>query len=190
MFLLRQEMANLRIEQVPELLIELRPSLIDTSGVGVFAVRQVACGKKVADGLTEEDFQELVSWKYFPHLSRDLQRKVMAFCIGTPEGFVPPADFDFNKLSVEWYFNHSCEGTCGFDDNGELVAIREIEKGAELSYDYALIESNPNFSMKCSCGNRRCRHLVTGNDWKDEKFVLANREHMHPRLRRMIPVPA
>lgn len=173
-----------------EVRLEMRPSLIHSGGVGVFAVRRMVKGQKVADGIAEEDFRELISWDRFPLLSEDLQKKVMAFCIGTPEGFVPPPDFDFNKLSIDWYLNHSCEGNCGFDENGDFVALRDIRKNEELSYDYALIESNPNFSMLCACDSSTCRHAVTGNDWKDERFFLKNRDYMHPRLRRLLPIPA
>jgi hypothetical protein len=178
------------VERFLALRLELCPSRIDTCGVGAFAARWIGKGQKVADGVAEEDFQELVPWECFPKLSEELQRKVMAFCVGTPDGFVPPPDFDFNKLSIEWYLNHSCEGNCGFDDEGDLIAIRNVQKGEELSYDYALIESNSHFSMQCSCGSKTCRDVITGNDWKDEKFVLKNREYMHPRLRRLIPIPA
>jgi len=176
--------------QIPHLRIVLHPSRIHSGGVGVFAAKNIARGEKVADGLTEEDFQELVPWKEFAVLDPDVQKKVIAFCVGTPEGFIPPPGFDFNKLSIEWYLNHSCEGNCGFDEAGDVVAIRNVSKGEELSYDYALVESNPNFSMHCDCGSKTCRHVVTGNDWKDEKFFLKNRHFMHPRFRRMLPVPA
>lgn len=178
------------IEHIPEVRLEMRPSFIHIGGVGVFAVRRMVKGQKVADGIAEEDFRELISWDRFPLLNEDLQKKVMAFCIGTPEGFAPPPDFDFNKLSIDWYLNHSCEGNCGFDENGDFVAIRDIKKNEELSYDYALIESNPNFSMQCACGSQTCRRLITGNDWKDERFFLKNRDYMHPHLRRLLPVPA
>jgi hypothetical protein len=177
-------------ERFQILRMELGPSRLDIDGVGVFAARLIDKGQKVADGIADEDFQEIVSWKHFPHLGEDIQRKIMAFCVGTPDGFVPPPDFDFNKLSIEWYLNHSCEGNCGFDAEGDFIAIRNINKGEELSYDYALVESNPAFSMSCSCGSKKCRQLITGNDWKNERFVLKNREYMHPRLRRLIPVPA
>jgi hypothetical protein len=178
------------IEHIPEVRLELRPSRIHRAGVGAFAVRKIEKGQKVADGVAEEDFQEVVSWEYFPRLNEDLQNKIMAFCVGSPEGFVPPPEFDFNSLSIEWYLNHSCEGNCGFDDNGDFTAIRDIQRNEELSYDYALVESNPNFSMPCECGSKTCRHLITGNDWKDEKFFLKNRDFMHPRLRRLLPIPA
>ncbi|MGB7470690.1 MAG: SET domain-containing protein-lysine N-methyltransferase [Candidatus Acidiferrum sp.] len=178
------------IEEIPKVLLELRPSLIDRGGVGAFAVRGFEEGEKVADGVAEEDFRDLISWSGFSRFDKHLQRKIIAFCIGAPGGFVPPPNFDFNRLSVEWYLNHSCEGNCGFNEDGDFVAIRDIEKGAELSYDYALIESNPHFSMNCSCGSRKCRRTVTGNDWKDEEFVTKNRDHMHPRLRRLLAIPA
>jgi SET domain len=177
-------------DDIPKVLLELRPSLIDRGGVGAFAVRGFAEGEKVAEGIAEEDFRVLISWSDFSRVDKDLQEKIMAFCVGTPEGFVPPPNSDFNKLSIEWYLNHSCDGNCGFNDDGDFVAIRDIEKGAELSYDYALIESNPHFLMKCGCGSQNCRHSVTGNDWKDEEFVVKNRDHMHPRLRRLLAIPA
>ena len=178
------------LQQIPEVRIELGTSRIHPGGIGVFAVKDLMRRQKVADGVAAEDFQELVSWARFSTFDMDLQNKIMAFCIGTPEGFIPPPDFDFNKLSIEWYLNHSCDGNCGFDDAGDFVAIRDIWKGEELSYDYALLESNPVFAMDCACGNKNCRHLVTGSDWKDEKFIARNRDHMHPHLRRQLEVPA
>jgi len=178
------------VEKVPEIRVELQPSRIHDGGVGVFAVRRIEKGQKVADGVAEEDFQDLVSWDCFPRLNEEVRRKIMAFCIGTPEGFLPPPEFDFNRLTIEWFLNHSCDGNCGFDDHGDFIAIRNVQKNEELSYDYALVESNPNFSMPCNCGSKTCRRFVTGNDWKDEKFFLKNRDFMHPRLRRLLPIPA
>lgn len=169
--------------------IELRPSRIHLGGVGVFAVRNFGKRQKVADGVSEEDFQHLTAWACTEEYDTDTQKKILDFCVGTPEGFVPPPGFDFNKLSIEWYLNHSCDGNCGFDDNGDFVAIRPVAEGEELSYDYALVESNPGFFMRCTCGSKNCRQVITGNDWKDEHFRLHNLEFMHPHLRRLIPVP-
>ena len=176
--------------KVPVVRMELRPPRIRQGGVGVFGAKNMRRGQKVADGVAEEDFQTPVSGVEFPRFDEDLQRKIMAFCIGTPDGFVPPPELDFNKLSIEWYLNHSREGNCGFDGSGDFIAIRDIQKNKELSYDYALVESNPDFSMRCACGSPTCRRVVTGNDWKDEKFFQNNRDSMHPRLRRLLPIPA
>ena len=170
--------------------LELRPSRIDLQGVGVFAVRNIMRGRKIADGVAEEDFESLIPWREFKTYDAKVQNKIMAFCIGTPDGFIPPPDNDFDKLSIEWYLNHSCEGNCGFDLEGDFVALRNIGEGEEICYDYALIETNPQFSMRCDCGGAKCRHLITGNDWKSEDFAARHREYMHPRLRRLLPVHA
>lgn len=171
-------------------LIELKPSRIHLGGVGVFAASDIMAGEPVAEGIAEEDYQELVPWTNFSTYHADVRKKIMDFCIGTREGFIPPDDLDFNRLSIEWYLNHSCEGNCGFDDEGDFVALRDIEQGEELTYDYALAESNPDFRMECTCGSRKCRGIVTGNDWKEEEFRAKNRERMLPRLRQSARVHA
>jgi len=166
--------------------LELRPSRIDLGGVGVFAVCDIRKREKIAEGRAQSDFESPIPWNDFEVYDNDVKRKIMAFCIGTPKGFLPPPNFDFNALSIEWYLNHSCEGNCGFDENGDFTAIRDIRKGEEISYDYGLGDSNPGFSMPCACGSASCRHTVTGNDWKDEGFRARQREHMHPYLRNLI----
>jgi hypothetical protein len=171
------------IESAPRVLIELRPSAIDGGGIGVFAVRNIMKDQKVADGIHEEDYEEMIPWVRFGTFDADVQKKIMDFCIGTPEGFIPPEGLDFNKLSVEWYLNHSCEGNCGFNDEGDFVAIKDVCRGDELTYDYGLAESNPKFIMTCTCGSGKCRKTITGNDWKEQGFRAKNQEHMLPHLR-------
>lgn len=166
-------------------LIELRPSLIDRGGVGVFSVVEIFRGERVASGINEEDYRLLVPWEDFEEYDPTLQRKVMSFCIGTPEGFLPPVNLDFNALSIDWYFNHSCDGNLGFDDQGDFVARKYIAAGDELAYDYGLAESNPAFRMSCNCGKSNCRKIVTGNDWRDEEFRRRNMKYMLPRLRQL-----
>lgn len=93
-------------------LIELRRSRID--GVGVFAVRPFKAGEKVADGLSHADFKDLVPWKDFKTFSDAVRKKIRDFCIGTPNGFVAPERFDFNKLSVEWFLESLLPWKCRF----------------------------------------------------------------------------
>jgi hypothetical protein len=93
------------IERPRRVLVELGRS--NVNGVGVFAVPDISKAQKVADGIAEEDFRVLIHWATFESYDNDVQRKIMDFCIGTPEGFIPPENLDFNKLSIEWYLNHS-----------------------------------------------------------------------------------
>jgi len=86
-----------RIEY-PRVLIELRPSLID--GVGVFAVNTIASDQRIAEGIGDKDYDRIVSWERFSEFDEEAQEKIDAFCIGTPDGFIPPEDLDFNRLSI------------------------------------------------------------------------------------------
>jgi hypothetical protein len=167
----------------PKVLIELRPSQVD--GIGVFAIALLGEDQRIAEGIHESDYARLIAWEHYVKYDPDVRAKIDAFCIGTADGFIPPARLDFNRLSVEWYLNHSCDGNVGFNEVGDFVARRGIEKGEELTYDYALAESKPRFRMECKCGSASCRGVVTGNDWKDPEFREKNLDYMLPRLRRV-----
>ena len=157
----------------PEVLIEIRPSKL--GGVGIFAVRDFKQGEVIipADGY---EFQKPIPWSKLEEFDDSFKRLVGIHCSGTPEGFWPPEDLDFNNLMIEWYFNHSCEGNVGFDEPGNYLAIRDIKKDEELYFDYGLVEANPNFRMECHCNSKNCRKVITGNDWKngvvDERYML------------------
>jgi len=61
-------------------------------------------------------------------------------------------------------FNHSCDPNCGFRNLLDLHAIRTIESGEELTYDYSLNARGVYFwwkmSRRCKCGAKNCRGLV------------------------------
>lgn len=62
------------------------------------------------------------------------------------------------------FMNHSCEPTClspGFDFD---VAVRDIEKGQELTCDYGMLNLDEGFD--CGCGRAACRHNVQPRDWE------------------------
>jgi FRG domain/SET domain len=164
--------------------MQLKSSTTKSMGVGVFAIRNLKKGARVADGISWWDFLHPVPWAFMKNQPAGIQKLVDAFCVGTPDGFIPPPDFDFDLLSVEWYLNHSCSGNLGFDHRGDFVARRNISAGEELTYDYGLVESNPNFRMNCKCRSSRCRKIITGRDWKKEGlFTDADLEFMLPWLR-------
>jgi SET domain-containing protein len=153
------------------------------SGIGVFAVSDIHKGKRVAEGIHESDYSLLISWSDIDECDSAIRNKIFSFCVGSPQGFIPPDNLDFNTLSVEWYMNHSCEGNVGFNRQGDFIARRDVKKGEELTYDYGLAESNPGFKMTCKCKSKNCRKTITGNDWKDEIFRATNLPYMLPKLR-------
>lgn len=171
-------------------IIELRASKID--GSGVFAVSQIKKGEVAAEGIHREDYNNLIPWSKFDSYGQDLKKKILSFCIGTPEGFIPldpEKPLNFKRIPADSRMNHSCNGNLGFNDDGDFVAIRDIQRGEELTYDYGLAESNPDFKMQCKCGSQNCRKVVTGNDWKEEQFRSKNLNFMLPALRRVAEAP-
>ena len=62
-------------------------------------------------------------------------------------------------FSMAMYLNHSCAPNCETEeDEGETVwirAIRAIEAGEELVYDYCLYDGEGE--APCTCGAKKCR---------------------------------
>lgn len=72
--------------------------------------------------------------------------------------------------SDDWRMNHCCEPNCGLDGNIIFVAIKDIESGSELTYDYCMTESDPTYSVELSCNKKTCRKTLTGSDWKKREL--------------------
>ena len=59
------------------------------------------------------------------------------------------------------YLNHSCEPNLAICGEREFVALRDIEAGEELTFDYAITEDELHWRMTCHCGTPSCRSTVT-----------------------------
>jgi uncharacterized protein len=58
------------------------------------------------------------------------------------------------------FINHSCDPNCEADEvRGRVIirAIRRIEAGEELAYDYNLYDGDPDDPAPCFCGTKKCR---------------------------------
>lgn len=60
--------------------------------------------------------------------------------------------------------NHSCEPNPGVRGQIVFVALRDIVKDEELTFDYAMTDDEP-YEMRCNCGATNCRGVVAGRDW-------------------------
>jgi uncharacterized protein len=64
------------------------------------------------------------------------------------------------------YINHSCEGNCESDQDGDRIfiyALRDIKKGEELTYDYNLqVDPTDTDPYECLCGAATCRGTMKG----------------------------
>lgn len=73
------------------------------------------------------------------------------------------------------FINHSCEPNLGLLDNGVFVAMKNIKKGEELTFDYATIDVNSKWSIVCHCDAKSCRGKITSQDLLDKKLHLIQR---------------
>lgn len=82
--------------------------------------------------------------------------------------------------------NHSCEPNCGLLGQMLVVAMRDIEPGEELSFDYAMCDASDYDEFRCLCGEPTCREIVTGSDWRDPVLQAKYAGWFSPYLARRI----
>lgn len=56
--------------------------------------------------------------------------------------------------------NHSCVPNAGLRSDRILVALRDINAGEEICYDYSTTMSERRWTMECACGESRCRGTI------------------------------
>ncbi len=85
-------------------------------------------------------------------------------------------------------FNHSCNPNAFVRGKNELVAIRKIKTGEEITYDYSttmndnkeIIEENGGklWTCECNCGSKNCRKIIDQFKTlpiKTQKYYLKNK---------------
>lgn len=97
----------------------------------------------------------------FHRLPEDLQKIPYQIADGLLFGPV-----ERKGMTVSEYYNHSCSPNAGFKDSITLVAMRTIQPGEEVTFDYCMCMSSPLLRLDCACGHSQCREVIRGNDWK------------------------
>jgi hypothetical protein len=86
---------------------------------------------------------------------------------------------------ADWV-NHSCEPNCGLRGQIALVAMRRLQPGEEICFDYAMSDGTPYDQFTCRCGAAKCRGRVDGDDWRDPELWERYRGYFSPYLQRRI----
>ncbi|MEI8006183.1 MAG: SET domain-containing protein-lysine N-methyltransferase [Bacteroidota bacterium] len=55
--------------------------------------------------------------------------------------------------------NHSCDPNAGIVRDVCLIAMRDIQKDEEITFDYSII-INDDWVLECRCGSPLCRKLI------------------------------
>jgi SET domain-containing protein len=81
------------------------------------------------------------------------------------------------KTNTAKYINHSCDPNCEVDIiKGKIwiIAIKDIKKGNELSYDYGFGYDKDFRQFPCKCGSKICCGYIVRDDqrWRiNRKFA-------------------
>jgi uncharacterized protein len=84
----------------------------------------------------------------------------------TPETYalqIAPDLYIGESGSFDDFVNHNCDPNSGLLIDGtqvRLMAIRDIEAGDEIFFDYSTTMDEDDFEMHCRCGSPVCRGLV------------------------------
>ncbi|MFT4304865.1 MAG: SET domain-containing protein [Candidatus Woesearchaeota archaeon] len=85
----------------------------------------------------------------------------------------PSNDFD------DW-IDHSCDPNSGLIFNSKkifLIAIKDINKNEEITWDYSTTMYKEEYTFNCLCGNKNCRKIV-----KDFKYLPKNTQKKYIKL--------
>lgn len=133
-------------------------------GNGVFATKKIKKGERLAifGGYVMES-NEMLS----------LPREFNDNCVNVTESLVLGVK-QRSELELASFFNHSCEPNAGMKGQIFLVAMRDVERNEEITFDYAMTLCKAKgvqpYRMKCLCGSKNCRKIITDDDWKNKEL--------------------
>ena len=89
------------------------------------------------------------------------------------------------KTNTAKYINHSCDPNCEVDIiKGKIwiIAIKDIKKGDELSYDYGFGYDADFRQFPCKCGSKNCCGYIVRDDqrWRiNRKYAKTKRGRLN-----------
>jgi SET domain-containing protein len=150
-------------------------------GKGIFARDSIPCGEVlfVMGGTILTNEEEDV-----------LSERLLDKPIEIADGFsIGPRNFHDLKRMPQHYVNHSCRPNAGFRGQLFLMALRDIEAGEQIAYDYAMCARSGGrepFRMECRCEAPDCRGVITGDDWMIPELQERYAGYFQPYLQEKI----
>lgn len=131
------------------------------AGIGCFAARDFTEGETIGDYTGEIITEKEADRRY--------EESEMTYLFDLGKGRYIDGDTEPNPVK---YINHSCDGNCESDQEGDRVwiyALRDIKQGEELTYDYNLIvHDDDDDPYPCHCKARSCRGTMKGTHDEDD----------------------
>ncbi|RKH06434.1 SET domain-containing protein [Corallococcus sp. CA053C] len=178
-------MTSPSFQPTPSIPFELRQSPIQ--GLGAFATRRIRKGARIIEYIGERITQAEADVRY----DDESMERHHTFLFNLDDDTVLDAGTVHNESR---YINHSCEPNCqSLIDKGHIhiYALRTIEPGEELTYDYAY-ERTPEMDddaeglYVCRCGTPSCRGTILA----PEKKAPARRKKAASKAKRSAKAPS
>lgn len=72
----------------------------------------------------------------------------------TEEDWIDPTGTIFS------FFNHSCQPNTAIIGTKKLIALQNIKKNEEITFDYSMTDGDTLWEMDCSCKVKCCRKKI------------------------------
>jgi len=122
-------------------------------GVGLFAITDLP------KGIIVETFRGEI--KQYDQIPTELKRYALDMSVNDNE------DKWMLVTSDAGLANHSCNPNCKIDADKNIVTIKEVKQGEELTYSYNRIgkgfekyEWKQEWSFECKCGSNNCQKVI------------------------------
>ena len=121
---------------------------------GVFAKELIRTGEEIAAFDGEE---------YIGYYNSEMPPEVV------DHGMQIAHDRVRNSKGFARLINHSCAPNCGVKDLIHIVAMRDIQVGEEILWDYDMSD-NAEWEMYCMCDASDCRKVLRGYRFLPQRF--------------------
>lgn len=74
------------------------------------------------------------------------------------------------KKGLAECINHSCSPNCGIKDIQNIVAMRSIKQGEQITWDYEMTEDSDWVMENCQCGSEECRDTIRGYSFMPQEI--------------------
>jgi uncharacterized protein len=129
-------------------------------GKGVFAKKDIKKGELLA-----------IFGGYIFRIDETVDELVGDYSLQIDEKFVIGSNFKEDiDIDLTNFFNHNCNPNSGFKGQIFLVSMKKINSNSEITFDYSMVLHKAigvdKYILKCSCNSKKCRKIITEDDWK------------------------
>jgi uncharacterized protein len=88
------------------------------------------------------------------------------------------------RNSPGWYINHSCNPNSGIRNSIKVVAMKNIRRDEEVTFDYSTSESEKDWYLICHCGSKNCRGVIRSYLFLSAELKLKYRDFISEYLKK------